>query len=528
MAVEVHPRADLQRPAGAPRSGGRAALVAAALVFAAWCFTFRGVAIDDAYIYHRFARHLHAGMGLRWNAGQPPVEGVSSLLWTLLLAPFAGSRDAIYPAAKLLGLALALGAIGLAARTAAKCGGAGAGRRTAILLLASPVLALHALSGMETALAALLLSGLCMCVVHLALPETAGRSARRWGCGFGATWWLATLARPEFVLFGAAAAAILAAQLDTVRRRAALPGLLGVALVLGVLTLAARFAIFGHAFPLPFYAKQGGGATAMGIGYVALAFAGLLGGGLVVILRGLRRAVRPPWREPWVAILLPALACMLGFIFFHPSMGFVYRFAVPFWVTVVIAASACMSRGAEPARSPALALLLVYHATAAVPAWHVAHVLSQGERTTHVAFGKALGDLPNPGTLLALYDVGAPAFFSDWETYEGAGLVTPEVTLENRRAAWLIRTHRPDVIFLAECRTERLGEAANGEYVQVARLPWLVFADGSLSEYQCVWCRADYVHRDALTARLHGIGFVPRPPPWYFSAYRKLKAVVRL
>ncbi len=38
---------------------------------------------DDAMISMRYARNLAAGDGFVWNAGEPPVEGYTNLLWTL-------------------------------------------------------------------------------------------------------------------------------------------------------------------------------------------------------------------------------------------------------------------------------------------------------------------------------------------------------------------------------------------------------------------------------------------------------------
>ena len=40
---------------------------------------------DDAFISLRYAFNLLHGDGLVWNPGQPPVEGYTNFLWTLLL-----------------------------------------------------------------------------------------------------------------------------------------------------------------------------------------------------------------------------------------------------------------------------------------------------------------------------------------------------------------------------------------------------------------------------------------------------------
>jgi hypothetical protein len=41
---------------------------------------------DDAMISLTYARNLAAGHGLVWMPGEPPVEGYTNLLWTLLMA----------------------------------------------------------------------------------------------------------------------------------------------------------------------------------------------------------------------------------------------------------------------------------------------------------------------------------------------------------------------------------------------------------------------------------------------------------
>ncbi|HEY2981343.1 MAG TPA: hypothetical protein VGJ22_09205 [Anaerolineales bacterium] len=53
--------------------------------------------VDDAMISMRYARNLAQGQGLLWNPGQPPVEGISNLGWTLAMAlihllPFSSAR----------------------------------------------------------------------------------------------------------------------------------------------------------------------------------------------------------------------------------------------------------------------------------------------------------------------------------------------------------------------------------------------------------------------------------------------------
>ncbi len=58
----------------------------AALVPALWMW---GFTVDDALIAIRYARHLNAGIGWRFNAHGPSTDGVTPLPWPALLAPLA-------------------------------------------------------------------------------------------------------------------------------------------------------------------------------------------------------------------------------------------------------------------------------------------------------------------------------------------------------------------------------------------------------------------------------------------------------
>jgi hypothetical protein len=55
---------------------------------------------DDAMIAMRYAKNLADGYGLRWNPGEPPIEGYTNLLWTLYMAaihllPIAVSKTSL-------------------------------------------------------------------------------------------------------------------------------------------------------------------------------------------------------------------------------------------------------------------------------------------------------------------------------------------------------------------------------------------------------------------------------------------------
>ncbi|MGI8649822.1 MAG: hypothetical protein ACR2KW_05520, partial [Rubrobacter sp.] len=76
-----------------PPAGSRvlfAVVAAVGLAAVVWSFVLRARSVqvvnEDAFISFRYARNLLAGDGLVFNPGGERVEGITNLLWTLLLA----------------------------------------------------------------------------------------------------------------------------------------------------------------------------------------------------------------------------------------------------------------------------------------------------------------------------------------------------------------------------------------------------------------------------------------------------------
>lgn len=60
-------------------------MLVACLVYTVRCLPTWDTVVDDAYISARYADQFAAGNGLVFNAGQPPVEGYTNLVWTVSL-----------------------------------------------------------------------------------------------------------------------------------------------------------------------------------------------------------------------------------------------------------------------------------------------------------------------------------------------------------------------------------------------------------------------------------------------------------
>jgi hypothetical protein len=74
----------------------------AVLVLLAWAHHF---VQDDAFISFRYARHSAEGHGLTWNTDEPPIQGFTNLLWTLVVS--AAMRLGVEPVATTYALGLA-------------------------------------------------------------------------------------------------------------------------------------------------------------------------------------------------------------------------------------------------------------------------------------------------------------------------------------------------------------------------------------------------------------------------------------
>ena len=190
-------------------------------------FTSQDFAIDDAWISFRIARNwLEAGT-LTFDLTQPPVEGMTNFLWTVLSALWIAPLRDVDPlfAARAVGGLCHLGTVGLSARLAARLAASqGGGERTAALvtgglLALSGSLAFHALAGMETSFYTLLF----VLALDRGLEARSGRAGPAVACGVFLG--LLGMTRPEGVLVGLLFLGLMALWPETRRNlwRAALP-----------------------------------------------------------------------------------------------------------------------------------------------------------------------------------------------------------------------------------------------------------------------------------------------------------------
>ncbi len=243
---------------------GFVACLALFLGLAGWYFAAIGTSVvDDAFIPLRYADRLVHGEGLTYTPG-PPVEGYTSLLWTLLLA--AGHLLPLEPLqfARVLGIVLSVGTL-VAVWRAARLLVPGPTSLVAVALVAlNRSLALWSVEAMDTSL---FTCGLALALwAWLRHGSRLVRGLPLTGLAFG----LLVLARPEGVLFAALAGLFgghAARRSGTLRRFAVHAAT--TALFLAGHT-AFRLLEYGELLPNTFYAKVQGAQLGRGLAYLLL------------------------------------------------------------------------------------------------------------------------------------------------------------------------------------------------------------------------------------------------------------------
>ena len=350
---------------------------------------------DDAFIYLRYVRNLHAGCGPTFNCGQPPVEGFTSPLYLALLWAVTGVSSQPIWSTQIVCIASLIIAGALAVATAAVLArdddrrwlAPVAALSTAVVLALDPYVLLDANIGMETALAAAAVS---LCALAMAL-------GRPWLLVAAAI--VAVLVRPEGVLF-----VVALPVLPALRR----PRYLAVAVGAVVAITVVRYAIFGQLLPNTYYAKSGGtwGHAVLGARYILdcaldfpLAFVAVIA-----------------WRTRYLPVVAAAWLA-----FFLRSGGDTFEYS-RLWLPLVPALSACAL--ATLARrwlvaAPVLALVVGIRAAVA----H--HIPDQGTSPRVVEWmlaGTYLREHVPPGTLVATVPIGAIGYYSQQPILDLVGL----------------------------------------------------------------------------------------------------------
>jgi len=425
------------------------------------CLLLFGYTMDDAFISFRYARNLERGEGLVYNAGEPPVEGYSNFLWTILFAPVIGAGLDPEFISKVLGILCGLGVLGATILLSRRLDGDSDYRCLGpVLVGTSPIMAMQSITGLETPLFGLFfLLGLWLTLRETERPRRLPLSALAFlGCA---------LTRPEGVaLFAAsllAAVVVMGFRSGEGRLRRPSSGWLVLSILFfgapyGVYTIW-RMGYFGSLLPNTFYAKTSGASQIAGGWDYLKTFSSVHGGFLLyifilvaVVFRRGERSVRylaamaavfvamvvyegGDWMPLFrlFAPVLPVLFLLFqsGVRVFGEALGRRTQASGPPWARETVVAGT-------------VAALLVFSLFPLPATAREAMGKQELYRKAHRAFGLWLARYTPPGEPIALSDIGQFGYYSDLPVIDLVGLTNREIA----RSQGLLHEKQvnPDVI----------------------------------------------------------------------------------
>ncbi|MEM6992434.1 MAG: hypothetical protein AAF721_18115 [Myxococcota bacterium] len=366
-------------------------------------------AYDDSYFFKRFAINALEHGVFAWNVADGPVHGSTSQLyqWVATLVTAVTHTHFVVAMRGLnAALLLAMGAV-LARWCARACADPRTGAALALLASASPLVLTAIVTGMETALA-LLLVAITLTTCISPRPEASAVDPRL----AAALCTLVYLTRPD-----ATAIVVIAITVDHLRRRRSpvvFVVYLGAALTV---TLLALWQYYGTALPLSFYMKSmalhsyDDETLRIGLSVKLAHFGALLTFcGVFGWLAARKEALRS--RTPTLALLTAAaLFCSYHLVSTNEIMGYRARFYVPAAVPLVMAAATAWRPGLITRRAG-----IIFVVT-----WAVLVTVGYGAGWLPTHHGFFLARIP-------------------WPAYAGFGLATGALLLSSDRTQVLVAT----------------------------------------------------------------------------------------
>jgi hypothetical protein len=436
----------------------------------AWRSTAPGFPLDDAWIHAQFARNLASGRGFSYT-GPQWVSGSTAPFWTVLLAAGYAFTHDIVIAAKVLGLSLQVATAWLAGRLIGWLTDSRLVAGIAAVMVGSvPIMVWGAVSGMEVALSA------CLVVAGLfSYFRGAARSSPTAVLPGVALLTLAALARPENLAILGIVLLDLATRRHQLRQYAVRMAL---AIIVAIVTLAPAvllsYATIGRPLPTTFYAKSGPGlfravqnrdatvarkALSVHAPEAMRQFAVVLGNELgmaawLVPLAAVVLLVRTPHRRAAALLLLLIVVVpfAIGAMMPQRLKPDNVRYAGQLVVLSAAVLSALMLAVVNRGLVPVVALATLVVTPVAVRAAKGASDFALSVKNINeleVALGKWMHEHLPKGSVVAVNDVGAIAYFSGLRILDIEGLVTPEAlpyrARPGRGLAFVLDTH-PDFV----------------------------------------------------------------------------------
>jgi hypothetical protein len=291
----------------------------------------------------------------------------------------------------------------------------------ASLLLGFSNSAVHAISGMETALAALLYAAVAALFLA-ARDDGRAEAILPWAC------LLLGITRPEANLFGVVTLALRARECGPAARARFLRSCIAGYVLPGALYFGVRAFYYGRALPLPFYVKAAGGGLPGLRGVASFVANAAIGCATPILLLAFSSRRRP------LLLLLPAALVLLAFLRVDPIMGYGHRYPFPLLPVLAIVAGAgviaAFERGAM-ARSACVAALAVatvfgvVKTREALPAYAA---YARGLARAHGALAAGLGHVAwSRAASIAIGDAGVVPYVTDLPTLDTFGLNEPAI-----------------------------------------------------------------------------------------------------
>lgn len=349
---------------------------------------FVGYVKDDAYIEYRYATNAAHGHGLVYNVGDPPVEGFTSFLWTVLLVVPALLHVPLLAFGKVVGAASLVGVIAVVAMLVRERGGSDGAQQLARWLAATNAsLLVWAQSGMEPVQTAL---AVVACAWFL-------QRRRHWPAMLLAA--AAAAMRPEchVVLFLAAAV--------VVWRRAPLPAIVAVVLV-GAIHLW-RWKYFGGLLPNTALVKGGRLVLPAGLHLLGELMVTCLAGVCIVLT-----FVEAAKKRDGVALL--SAGAVAVFLVYLVRVGrdemFLVRLFLPVWPLTLALAAPWLARSWGTRALDVVRGLLVAGVVVSGLAFigtrlHTIGYWALGERS-HVPLAEMMRAHAKPGDMVVFQDLG--------------------------------------------------------------------------------------------------------------------------
>ena len=434
-------------------------------IWRVWDFT-----VDDAFITLRYAKNLANGYGLVWNIGMDPVEGYTSFFYVVLMAfsHFVGLDIVLF--SKYIGVLSAIGIVVLLFyHISFRLNSYRIASVIVVTFSMSSMVAVHAVSGMETMLFSFVLTFLAIMVFPFLSKDADGKNhPKKKFVTISLVGLFLPMIRPEGILLFSITIFVLYSYMRHSGRQRLLTYIFFITVLPGLSYFIWRWSYFGYLFPNTFYAKITLSKQLLqpqSIGYclsffehikleeiILLSIVNFI---LVVFLKNKKTYLCSDRVFNRYSLFLLSSFFLFSAIYLVVNtdiMGFVYRFLMPIYPLFLLYAAQSMrqivntvSKAVEKLRYPRkisyrLTSLPLFFCFFFILNWPFdngidfgiewANNYAKGLNESHIYIGKMLNLLPN-GRLAVLADAGAIPFYSNWETLDAGGLNDEYLTHHN-------------------------------------------------------------------------------------------------